>query len=918
MRKRVLILSFLAVASALFQGYHILKSFDASTGTVMLISRGVYTKIQGGRLEVERVREKDGHGGTMPGFQAGVKAGDVILAFYDARGQGGSFDGLFSLGALTREMKDGDPFSLRVLRPVPGGPGRELILTVPPDPEGFSLRRNVILGSIAAILLLSLFTAFFIGFSKPEDDNALVACLLLLSFTTLFNVVDLSLPPVLREFVFVFYISLNGWLVYLFFRFFLLFPSPSALDRRAPWLKGLFFWANGSFWILGLGVGLATGYSFEAADRLGPFQVPVNRVGIAMVLLMFFLGLLSLMLNAVQARCKDDRRRLAILFIGATVGIIPPLAYFVWVQVAGDEGSIGAIFIFISMFILFPLSFAYVVLKHRVFGIRLIVRRGLQWALVSRGFLLVEGVLIFALLFFGMGPVFAALAPQVGSGATAMATAILTAAVLFGLRQVNRKIMPGIDRRFFREAYDARQILTDLGRAVRSMAGDPLKLLGTVSENILNSLHPDRTAVFIRGEELAALPAGEGGFGRWSRAAAREMDGNFLCLVRAGTQENAVPVRFDAVDAPDLVLPKDALSAERLAKTTDGEPRPLEVYLDDPRSWASALAKSRAGDSHRVEGALLEALNARLLVPLVTKSRLLGFVLLGEKRSEEPYSREDKELLQTVSQQVAVALDYAQLIEGAAEQAVLKRDLEIATQVQQNLLPASGPPVPGLDYAGLCRPARGVGGDYFDFLQLEGGRLGLALGDISGKGVGAAILMASLQAMLRSQAPLRGDCVDELASAMNRLMSASTDGSKFSTFFYGVYDPATGDLTYVNAGHNPPFVLRAAGGGAERLAATGMLLGLFPEAAFKKATVSLGPGDLLAIYSDGVSEAFNEAGEEFGEERLLDLLNQNLGKDARPVCDSVVEAVSRFAGAALQSDDVTLVVAKVTQYGPGS
>jgi sigma-B regulation protein RsbU (phosphoserine phosphatase) len=388
------------------------------------------------------------------------------------------------------------------------------------------------------------------------------------------------------------------------------------------------------------------------------------------------------------------------------------------------------------------------------------------------------------------------------------------------------------------------------------------------------------------------------------------MDGNFLCLVRAepgGSSSQASP----PAAADTLVLPKDALSARQLAKAAEGEPQAVEVYQDDPRSWAHELTRVPEGDERRSEGSLLQALNARLLVPLVTKNRLLGFVLLGEKRSEEPYSREDKELLLAASQQAAIALDYAQLIESTAEQAVLKRDLELATEVQQNLLPTVSPPVPGLDYAGICKPARGVGGDYFDFLQLEGGKLGLALGDISGKGVGAAILMASLQAMLRSQAPLRGEAVDALASGMNRLMAASTDGSKFSTFFYGVYDPESGLLTYVNAGHNPPVLLRAAGGEAERLTATGMLLGMFPEAPYKRGQVRLEPGDLLVVFSDGVSEAFNEAGEEFGEERLVALLNERRGESARSLCASVVDAVNQFAGAALQSDDVTLVVARV-------
>jgi sigma-B regulation protein RsbU (phosphoserine phosphatase) len=207
--------------------------------------------------------------------------------------------------------------------------------------------------------------------------------------------------------------------------------------------------------------------------------------------------------------------------------------------------------------------------------------------------------------------------------------------------------------------------------------------------------------------------------------------------------------------------------------------------------------------------------------------------------------------------------------------------------------------------------AREVGGDYFDFLDLGSGRLGIALGDISGKGVSAALLMASLQALLRSRAKQSVDEPAGLVKQINESLVESTDSSKFATFFYAVYDSSARTLTYVNAGHNPPFLLRAATTVVSRLRPTGMALGFDQQADYGAATEALAPGDLLLAYTDGLTEALNEAGEEFGDARAAGLLvgNRHLGaSDLQRLINAELEA---FCGRAPQHDDITLVVARV-------
>jgi sigma-B regulation protein RsbU (phosphoserine phosphatase) len=290
-------------------------------------------------------------------------------------------------------------------------------------------------------------------------------------------------------------------------------------------------------------------------------------------------------------------------------------------------------------------------------------------------------------------------------------------------------------------------------------------------------------------------------------------------------------------------------------------------------------------------------------------------ILLGDKRSEEAYSRDDRDLLATVAEQTALALDYGQLARRAAREESLRHEVEIARTVQLHLYPQALPPVAGLDYAGVCRPAREIGGDSYDFIPLGPGRLGLAVADISGKGVAAALLMANLQALLRSHAPAQPSDLGGMAAGINRLLSASLPDNRFATFFYGVVDTHGGRLTYVNAGHNPPLLLCARDPREpprlHRLQPTGIMLGMFPEATFGQQTVDVHRGDLLVAYSDGVCDALNPRGEEYGDDRLEAVVRAGTALSAEALQARILEDVTAFGEGVPPFDDMTLVVARV-------
>jgi serine phosphatase RsbU (regulator of sigma subunit)/catechol 2,3-dioxygenase-like lactoylglutathione lyase family enzyme len=238
------------------------------------------------------------------------------------------------------------------------------------------------------------------------------------------------------------------------------------------------------------------------------------------------------------------------------------------------------------------------------------------------------------------------------------------------------------------------------------------------------------------------------------------------------------------------------------------------------------------------------------------------------------------------------------------------QELEIAKQVQARLFPQTLPPLKTLDYDGICIQARHVGGDYYDFLALGQERLGLLIGDIAGKGIAAALLMANLQANLRSQFALAREQPRLLLQSVNRLFYENTVDSAYATFFFAEYDDRAQRLRYANCGHLPALLLRH-NGTLERLHSTGTVLGLFEDWDSPAAECQLYPGDTLALYTDGVTESCNVAGEEFGEQRLIEALQQRRELSAHRLLPFVVEEIQKFSPHE-QHDDITLIVAKCT------
>jgi len=300
-----------------------------------------------------------------------------------------------------------------------------------------------------------------------------------------------------------------------------------------------------------------------------------------------------------------------------------------------------------------------------------------------------------------------------------------------------------------------------------------------------------------------------------------------------------------------------------------------------------------------------------LSVPLRLKGSMIGLLNVFNKQGSEGFSDEDQRLLSIIAAQSAQVIENARLYEEEQTLIRMEEDLRVAYEIQVNLLPESNPDIPGYDVAGLSIPARKVGGDYFDFIKINDHRWAFCLGDISGKGIPASLLMANLQATLRSQT-LFGNSCHECLERSNKLLFRSTDIQKFATLFYGILDTEHNHIEYSKAGHEAPFLMTA-NGNSERLMTGGTILGFMEDSKYNEEIVPVKAGDTLVIYSDGISEAMDETEEQFEDERLEQVILENIDLASEDLINEIINSVKDFAGDQPQMDDMTLLVIKRDQ-----
>ena len=641
-----------------------------------------------------------------------------------------------------------------------------------------------------------------------------------------------------------------------------IFPEAPDFDEKFPWIK----WIVIGPVLVRAGLdGMLLGFALhhhDLAERLMPVVTAISVVGTDIELGLIGLFFVTLGYKTVTATSSDARRRFLLLDTGAAVGLLPLLITLTWAAIQHTQFRGWPALVSIAALLVFPLTMAYVIVVHRAMDVRVVLRQGLQY-------LLATGSIGFLQIILSAAIIVAAVSISANTSLVWRASLVSLGVVLLaGLRGFAQRLRAWIDRLFFREAHSAELVLNELNESVRTIV-ESCQLLETVGRKISESLHIARMAI----------------------------------LVKSGA-EYQVQYAAGYEATPPQLLPGDGCVAARLR--TERKPQP--IYFDDPLSWIYA-----AENANESERGTLRELDAQLLLPLAFKERLEGIVALGPKLSEEPYAASELRLLESVATQTGMALENSRLTEAVASEVARResaaREMEFAKAVQTRLFPQHHPDIVGLDCVGRCSPALDVGGDYFDWMELPGGELGIVIGDVSGKGVPAALLMASLQASFRAITLAGVSDLADLMGKLNLLMYDASPSNRFATSFCCVYDPSSGQLRYSSAGHNPALLVRANSNEPAWLRTPGIALGLRRKSIFKQAELILTAGDRLVLYTDGVTEARNQEGDEFGEQRLFETIRSVENSSAGEMVDAVLEAVHRFAAGTPQHDDITLITA---------
>jgi phosphoserine phosphatase RsbU/P len=786
---------------------------------------------------------------TKEAKEAGLAENDVIRTL-----QGRPFSGDAQITQFLRDARPGDVMEVNGAR-IPlerlQGPGF--------SPGGFIAYLTPILG----VPLLGLLVGYWVVAARPRDPNAWLVLLLLtfpeVSFGDLHAVWWAG----------VWYVIFAAWQVIEILAvpallwFGLYFPERWRLDVRFPWVKWIILATQLFAFVFYLWLHYIRGFAAGAMPRFTGMESWMDRItgwGQTACVVLFLAAIFD---KLRSASTPDARRRLRVLAIGSGLSLGPLLILFGILPHFGYSVHHGKLFeVAVPLLALFPVTLAYVLVVERAMDIGVLLRIGTKYLLAKATLAILEiAVAAFLVLRF--------LVPMMQRKQFEAVNVILLAAMValllaaFVTRDsLSSRLRKWLDRKFFREAYNAELVLSELSEHARSFT-EKGPLIETISRRISEVLHVPRVAVWLRASNVFQLQQAVG----------------------------------FAMRAP-VFLAEDSATVENLVQTN----RPATVYRDRPEEWLS-----RAGAQ---EMWALDEVQAELLLALPGRDRLMGVMALGPKRSEAPYSSTDLRMLQSVATQAGLALEVHDLAQSLAREAAQRarndRELEIAHQVQERLFPQTIPKIPAVDLAGACRPAQGVGGDYYDMIAFEDGRLGLAIGDVSGKGISAALLMAGLRASLRAMTRVGYVDLATLMQHMNQLVYEASAVNRYATFFFAIYDPAARVLNYVNAGHNPPVLLR----GSERilLEAGGPVVGLLADVHYEERSLTLETGDLLLAYTDGISEAMTIEDEEWGEERMVLAAEASRTESAGNILSAVFAAADRFTGNAPQYDDMTLLV----------
>jgi phosphoserine phosphatase RsbU/P len=756
------------------------------------------------------------------------------------------------------------------------------------------------------VQLLFLLTGLTVFLLKPVDRQAWLLVLMLGLFSGLFNNNLPPLPLALQLMMAVARI-MGVWLVPVFCHFFLIFPDRSLLLRRFPNLERRLYWPFylSLPWFSFGRLFVVFRHREQWAQFFGSSWL-VRQDWIYLLSVLIIMAYLAVGLGAlfISYRVAGGvaRRKLHVIVAGSGAGFLNLLLVIAWetllrrrIPDVGDWLRLGLGF----TLPLIPLSFAYAIVRHQVIPVGLIIRRSVRYVLVSRGAILLDMIAVGLSVTAVLSYIFSRIRPPlIVTGLVSAAVGIITWKIASGLH--DRYLRPLIDRRFFRQSYDAHQVIADLTGSLRTVTSLP-ELLELIATRIQTALQTLNVTIFLRDQTT----------GSYNSAYSRdysETDGRAISHSR------------------NSQLTKSVVTLERASDNG----HPVGIELDGFLNGRNGRdgRDSRDGDGmSTTDLETLRELKATLLMPLASKDELLGLISLGPRLGDLPFSREDKQLLMSVSGPTALAIENARLVEQMVAEARRLQEIEVdhrrkteelayARQLQLSMLPARNVSLANVEIIGQMRAATEVGGDYYDFIEMADGRICVAVGDATGHGMAAGLVVGMVKmGLINGLQQMNGHAsvkqlIEDLNRALKRSLSQRGMGMCLGA---AILDASALKVEVVSNGMPAPYHYKAASRSLALIETQAPPLGFLRRVNVRPVEMRLQAGDVLIWLSDGFEERMNQANQVWGSEEVERTLERICSEEssAENIASRMVEACDGAAEGRVNNDDMTIVVARV-------
>lgn len=781
------------------------------------------------------------------------------------------------------------------------------------------------------IQLLFLLTGLTVFLLKPADRQAWLLALMLGAFTGLFNS---NLPPLHITVLPMMAMAriLGLFFLPVFCHFFLIFPDRSPLLRRFPNLERRLYWP---FYLI------LPWFSFgrlavllRGDDRWSRFFYEswlLRQQWVAWLSLLIVMAYLAIGLSALFAGYRVAgviaRRKLHVVAVGSGAGFLNLLLVIVWETFLQTRFPDGYSWIRGGLggtMPLVPLSFAYAIIRHQVIPVSLIIRRSVRYVLVSRGAILLDMIAVGLSVTAVLTYIFSRIKPPgIVIGLVSAAVGILAWKIASGIH--DKYLSPLIDRHFFRQSYDAHQVIAELSGSLRGVTDLP-RLLELVATKIQTALQPLNVTIFLRdqttGSYLIAYSRdyNEADGPALGRSPQYQLDKVASFIQRES--DNGAPVDFELYTSADAE--RQASDNAKAADIAQSEHPFNPISPIDP---INPIANGVTEDEIKV----LREVKATLLMPLVSKDGLLGLISLGPRLGDLPFSREDKQLLMSVSGPTALAIENARLVEQMVAEARRLQEIEVdhrrkteelafARRLQLSMLPARNISLDNLEIIGRMRAATEVGGDYYDFIEMTDGRICVAVGDATGHGMAAGLVvgmvkMGLIHALQGGLHRMNGHAgvkplIEDLNRALKKSLSQRGMGMCLGA---AILDASALKVEVISNGMPAPYHYRAASRSLSLIATQAPPLGFLRQINVRPVEMGLEPGDALIWLSDGFEERMNHANQIWGNEQVERTLERICVEEASAenIALRMIDACDGAAGGRSNEDDMTIVVAKI-------